>query len=222
MHTWYLSFFYIHTFSGLEILHSKVRKFATKIASRQNSVNQYWEVKFTFSFLAATFDHEIMKQGTNVLFVCTGIVSFEVILFLHISESLSRPPRSSALLPFAKQLLPPGEGWPSRPNLGQPKRIHVPWVLGFMALGYMARKSMVAIETKTMATSLLNFELSSLSMWRMMTMGFSNVSSSYLTCSLGWNLKYYPDWQRWGLLENRNLAGKGDKEGGAPDDDFCF
>ena len=125
-----------------------------------------------------------MKQGTNVLFVCTGIVSFEVILFLHISESLSRPPRSSALLPFAKQLLPPGEGWPSRPNLGQPKRIQVPWVLGFMALGYMARKSMVAIETKTMATSLLNFELSSLSMWRKMTMGFSNVSSSYITCSL--------------------------------------
>ena len=119
-------FFFTHTFSGLKILHSKVRKFATKIASRQNSVNQYWEVKFTFIFLAATFDYEIMKQGTNVLFVCTGIVSFEVILFLHISESLSRPPRSSALLPFAKQLLPPGEGWPSRPNLGQPKRIQVP------------------------------------------------------------------------------------------------
>ena len=34
-HTWYLSFFYTHTFSGLKILHSKVRKFATKIASRQ-------------------------------------------------------------------------------------------------------------------------------------------------------------------------------------------
>ena len=32
-------FFYTHTFSGLKILHSKVRKFATKIASRQNSVN---------------------------------------------------------------------------------------------------------------------------------------------------------------------------------------
>ena len=55
-------FFYTHTFSGLKILHSKVRKFATKIASRQNSVNQYWEVKFTFIFLAATFDHEIMKR----------------------------------------------------------------------------------------------------------------------------------------------------------------
>ena len=34
-------FFYTHTFSGLKILHSKVRKFATKIASRQNSVNKY-------------------------------------------------------------------------------------------------------------------------------------------------------------------------------------
>ena len=41
------NFFYTHTFSGLKILHSKVLKFATKIASRQNSVNQNWEVKFT-------------------------------------------------------------------------------------------------------------------------------------------------------------------------------
>ena len=32
-------FFYTHTFWGLKILHSKVRKFTTKIASRQNSVN---------------------------------------------------------------------------------------------------------------------------------------------------------------------------------------
>ena len=39
LYTWYLSFFYTTTFWGLEILHSKVRKFATKIASRQNSVN---------------------------------------------------------------------------------------------------------------------------------------------------------------------------------------
>ena len=39
-HTWYLSFFYTHTFSGLKILHSKVRKFAPKISSPQNSVNQ--------------------------------------------------------------------------------------------------------------------------------------------------------------------------------------
>ena len=38
-HTWYLSFFYTSKFWSLEILHSKVRKFATKIASRQNSVN---------------------------------------------------------------------------------------------------------------------------------------------------------------------------------------
>ena len=38
-HTSYLSFFYTNTFWGLEILLSKVRKFATKICSRQNSVN---------------------------------------------------------------------------------------------------------------------------------------------------------------------------------------
>ena len=38
-HTSYLSFFYTNTLSGLEILLSKVRKFATKICSRQNSVN---------------------------------------------------------------------------------------------------------------------------------------------------------------------------------------
>ena len=35
-------FFYTTTFWGLKILHSKVRKFATKIASRQNSVNRYF------------------------------------------------------------------------------------------------------------------------------------------------------------------------------------
>ena len=39
--------FFTLTYSGLKILHSKLRKFATKVASRQNSVNQYWEVKFT-------------------------------------------------------------------------------------------------------------------------------------------------------------------------------
>ena len=38
-HTWYLSFFYTHNFWGLEILHSKVHKFATKIYSQQNSEN---------------------------------------------------------------------------------------------------------------------------------------------------------------------------------------
>merc|ERR1711947_53201 len=32
-------FFYTNTFLGLKILHSKVRKFTTKKASRQNSVN---------------------------------------------------------------------------------------------------------------------------------------------------------------------------------------
>ena len=49
-HTSYLSFFYTHTFSGLKTLHWKARKFATKIASRQNSINQYWRVKFTYIF----------------------------------------------------------------------------------------------------------------------------------------------------------------------------
>ena len=42
-HTSYLSFFYTTTFWGLQILHSKVRKFAIKIASRQNSVNHTTE-----------------------------------------------------------------------------------------------------------------------------------------------------------------------------------
>ena len=37
-------FFYTHIFLGLKILHSKVRKFGTKIASQQNSVDQYWEL----------------------------------------------------------------------------------------------------------------------------------------------------------------------------------
>ena len=44
------NYFYAHTFPGLKILHTKARKFATKIASRQNSVNQYWRVKFTYIF----------------------------------------------------------------------------------------------------------------------------------------------------------------------------
>ena len=39
IHTWYLSFFYTDTFWGLKILHSKVRKFATKIAPQINSIN---------------------------------------------------------------------------------------------------------------------------------------------------------------------------------------
>ena len=37
-------FFYTHVFWGLKILHSKVRKFATKTASRQNSVNHHHSV----------------------------------------------------------------------------------------------------------------------------------------------------------------------------------
>ena len=45
-HTSYLSFFYTHTFSGLKILHSKVRKFATKIVSRENSVNHHSRANF--------------------------------------------------------------------------------------------------------------------------------------------------------------------------------
>ena len=39
VHTWYLSFFYTHTYWGLKILHSKARKFTTKKTPRQNSVN---------------------------------------------------------------------------------------------------------------------------------------------------------------------------------------
>ena len=39
-------FFYTSEFWSLEILHSKVRKFATKIASRQNSVNHRIRSKF--------------------------------------------------------------------------------------------------------------------------------------------------------------------------------
>ena len=35
-------FFYTHTFFVQKILHSKVREFTTKKASRQNSVNQYF------------------------------------------------------------------------------------------------------------------------------------------------------------------------------------
>ena len=41
VHTSYLSFFYTTAIWGLEILHLKVRKFATKVASRQNSVKQH-------------------------------------------------------------------------------------------------------------------------------------------------------------------------------------
>ena len=37
-------------FRGLEIVRQKVRKFATKIALRQNSVKQYCGVKFTYLF----------------------------------------------------------------------------------------------------------------------------------------------------------------------------
>ena len=40
-HTSYLSFFLHNRNLGLEILHLKVRKFATKVASRQNSINYH-------------------------------------------------------------------------------------------------------------------------------------------------------------------------------------
>ena len=40
-------FFYTSTFKGLKILHSKVRKFATKVASRQNSVKFCWVSNYT-------------------------------------------------------------------------------------------------------------------------------------------------------------------------------
>ena len=49
LHTWYLSFFYTNTFWGLKILHSKVRKFTTKKASRQNSVKPHTLCKITHS-----------------------------------------------------------------------------------------------------------------------------------------------------------------------------
>ena len=39
VHTSYLSFFYTHTNLGPKVLHSKVRKFLTKKAPRQNRVN---------------------------------------------------------------------------------------------------------------------------------------------------------------------------------------
>ena len=42
-------FFYTHTFSDLKILHSKVPKFGTKVASRQNSGNQIFFVNYTVS-----------------------------------------------------------------------------------------------------------------------------------------------------------------------------
>ena len=43
-HTSYLSFFYTTAILGVEILHLKVRKFATKVALRQNSVNSNHEL----------------------------------------------------------------------------------------------------------------------------------------------------------------------------------
>ena len=42
-------FFYTNTFLGLQILHSKVRKFTTKKASRQNSVKPHTLCKITHS-----------------------------------------------------------------------------------------------------------------------------------------------------------------------------
>ena len=38
--------FYTDTFWGLKVLHSKVHKFATKVTSRQNSVNHHSRAKF--------------------------------------------------------------------------------------------------------------------------------------------------------------------------------
>ena len=53
----------------------KVRKFATKIASRQNSVNQYWGVKFTFIF------HLPVGVLIGVLGVLVGVVGvFDVLI----------------------------------------------------------------------------------------------------------------------------------------------
>ena len=44
-HTSYLSFFYTGRFQSLKSLHSKVRKFATKIISQQNRVNHHSSAK---------------------------------------------------------------------------------------------------------------------------------------------------------------------------------
>ena len=50
---WFVIFCTPAQFSELQIVRQKVRKFATIIVSRQNSVNQYWGLKFT---LAYSFD----------------------------------------------------------------------------------------------------------------------------------------------------------------------
>ena len=48
-HTSYFSFFYTTTVCGVEILHLKARKFGTKVASRQNSVNYHLRTQITNS-----------------------------------------------------------------------------------------------------------------------------------------------------------------------------
>ena len=52
-----------------------MRKFATKIASRQNSVNQYWGVKFTFIF------HLPVGVLIGVLGVLVGVLGVLVGVF---------------------------------------------------------------------------------------------------------------------------------------------
>ena len=48
-HTSYFSFFDTTTVCGVEILHLKARKFGTKVASRQNSVNYHLRTQITNS-----------------------------------------------------------------------------------------------------------------------------------------------------------------------------
>ena len=70
MHTWYLSFFYTDTFWGLKILHSYLRKFATKITSRQNSVKLHIVYKITHCVLYYTQLCNITNCVTNYKCVC--------------------------------------------------------------------------------------------------------------------------------------------------------
>ena len=51
--------FYTTTFWGLKILHSKVRKFATNSASRQNSVNHHSRAKFHIYFTQCVKLHSV-------------------------------------------------------------------------------------------------------------------------------------------------------------------
>ena len=64
-----------------------MRKFATKIASRQNSVNQYWGVKFTFIVFGALVGILGVLVGVfgvlvGVLGVLVGVLCVSVGIFI--------------------------------------------------------------------------------------------------------------------------------------------